>query len=189
MTVRPPLHALLVALLLGALCAFAVACGEERSGLISAERAAKLQDDLDKIDEYVAAGRCEAAEANLQALRRKVNDLPGTVDRDLRERLREGVQHLEQQVPEECDLGTETTETQPETVPQETTPETTPTETTPTETAPTETTPPETAPTETTPPETAPAPEPTPQPEPTPEPPGTSGGEEAPLGAVVEEAP
>ena len=180
MTVPPPLHAVLVALLLGALSSFAVACGEEREGLISSSRAADLQEHLDAIDRQVAAGRCDAVRDRLAALLRDIQDLPGTVDRDLRVRLREGVQTLQRQAPEECQAGSETTttETEPETTPTETIPP----ETTPTETVPPETTPPETTPPETTPPETTPA-EPT-QPELPPE----SGGEQAPSGAVQEGA-
>jgi hypothetical protein len=168
------LSAIMLALALGALSAFAVACGEDREGLIASSRASDLQASLDKIDEYVASGRCEAVDANLAALRREIEDLPGTVDRDLRVRLREGLENLEDQAPEEC-RGARTTETQPETTP-ETIPETVPPETVPPETTPPETTPPETTPPETTPVEPPPA-ETVPV-----EPPVDSGGEEAPQG-------
>ena len=171
MIVRPPLHALVVALLLGALSSFAVACGQESEGLISANRASDLQDHLDALDRQIAAGRCEAVRDRLSALRRDVNDLPGTVDRELRVRLREGVETLTRQAVEEC-LGSETTTT-------ETTPETVPTETLPPETVPPETTPPETTPPETTPPETTP-PETTPAEPVEPAIPPESGGEQAP---------
>ena len=172
MIVRPPLHAIVVALLLGALSSFAVACGEDREGLISSERASDLQDHLDAIDSQVAGGKCDAVDGRLAALRRDINDLPGTVDRDLRRRLREGLETLERQAPEECRMGTETSTTET------TTTETVPTETTPTETVPPETTPPETTPPETTPPETTP-PETTP-PATEPAVPPESGGEQAP---------
>jgi hypothetical protein len=182
MTVRPPLHAILVALLLGALSAFTVACGQDSEGLIAPTRASEMQDHLDAIEQQIVAGRCDAVKDRLAALRREINELPGSVDRDLRQRLREGLESLESQAPEECRAATQTT-TQPET-----TPETAPTETLPPEAAPTETTPPETTPPETTPPE--PAPQPTTPPETTPpaEPtlPPESGGEEAPSGAVQE---
>jgi hypothetical protein len=177
---RPPLPAFAVALLLGLLCAFAVACGEEQEGLLSPARAENLKEDLDAIDEAVAAGRCNAADGRLDSLRAEINDLPESTDRRLRERLESGLANLETQAPEEC-AGGETTETQPETVPTETIPpETTPPETTPPETTPPETTPPETTPPETTPPETTP-PEQTP-PEQTP--PVSPGGEQAPSGAA-----
>lgn len=176
------LSATLLALVLGASSAFALACGEDREGLISSSRASDLQASLDKIDEYTAAGRCEAVDANLAALRREINDLPGSVDRDLRRRLREGLERLESQAPTECDQDTRTTETQPETTPETIPEETVPQETVPEETVPQETVPPETVPPATTPPQTTP-PEQTP-PEETPEPaiPEDSGGEQAPLG-------
>jgi hypothetical protein len=190
MTVRLP--ALLLALALGALCAFAVSCGEERTGLISASRADSLREDLDAIDEAVRAGRCEAAKGRLASLRKEVQDLPGSVDADLRRELRDGVTRLEEQAPDECELGTETTETTettqttetveppvetaPETVPEETTPQTQPQETTPQETTPQQTQPPA---------ETTPSPGAEPAPEPEPDVPADPGGEEAP-GAVIE---
>jgi hypothetical protein len=173
------LSAVLVALLLGALSAFAVACGQETEGLISANRASEMQDHLDAIDRQVAAGQCDAVDGRLAALRREINDLPGSVDRDLRLRLREGLETLERQAPEECEIGTETTTTETDTTPTETLPPETTPPTTPPETTPPETTPPETTPPETTPPETTPpAPEETVPPD--------SGGEQAPSGAVQE---
>ena len=172
----PRLPVVLLALVLGALSAFAVACGEEREGLIASSRASDLQESLDNIEGLVSEGRCAGAlEDNLDSLRSKVNDLPGSVDADLRARLRDGVDHLEGQAPEEC--REERTKTQPETTP-ETIPETVPPETIPEETTPPETTPPETTPEEPQPPQTTPQPEPPPEEQPPPD----SGGEEAPLG-------
>jgi hypothetical protein len=180
MTVRRPL-ACLVLLAFGLLTAFATACGgggDDERALLGERRAASMRDDLDKIADYVSAGRCDAARDRLDSLRAKVNDLPQRTDPDLRDRLTEGVAHLEQISPEECrdNDDTQTTETT-ETVP-ETTPETVPPPTA-TEPPPTQTTPP---PTETQPPpqtEPAPAPE-QPDVEPAPD---DSGGEEAPGGA------
>ena len=169
MTVRPSLPAMIAALALGLAVPFAAACGEEKRGLIGAERAATMQEHLDRIDELVAGGRCEGVTDRLRALRVEVADLPRSTDADLRSRLEEGVANLETQAPEEC-RGEKTTETQP--------PETTE-ETVPEETTPPETTPPETTPPETTPPETTPA-----EPD-VPEVPGDSGGEEAPQAGVV----
>lgn len=173
MTVRR-LPAVLLALCLGALCSFALACGQDREGLIASSRAQELQDNLDKIDEYVAAGRCDAVAANLEALRRRVNDLPGSVDRQLRQRLRTGVDRLETQAPEDCAASkpqttTTTTDTTPaETIPPDTTPvETVPPPTTPAVTTPSTTTPPPTTPPAATTPTTTP---------------GASGGDQAPSG-------
>ena len=179
MIVSRPVPALLVALLLGLLTAFAAACGEEQEGLLTSGRAENLKEHLDAIDESVAAGRCARARDRLNALRREIDDLPESTDRRLRERLESGLANLETQAPEEC-ADSRTTDTQPET-----TPETEPTETIPPETTPPETTPPETTPPETTPPETTP-PETTPPEEVPPEqvPPDNSGGEQAPSGAA-----
>ena len=181
MTVRR-LPAILTALLLGLSSAYAVACGEEREGLITAGRAESIKSDLDGLDEAVSQGQCEVrARRELANIRRQIANLPASTDRELRERLQEGIDHLESIAPGECEQNrTDTTPTQTETTPTQT--ETTPTETTPpptqTETTPTETTPP---PTETTPPPTETTP-----PEPPPgEPPVTPpGGEEAPSGAA-----
>ena len=175
MTVRRP-SALLLALCLGALSSFAIACGEDTEGLITSSRAADLQEALDRIDEDVASGKCEALSGHLDGLRREIGDLPGSVDRGLRQRLREGLEDLERDSPEECRMGTKTTETEPETVP-----ETIPEETVPEEIVPPEV-PEETTPPPTTPQETTPAPETPPETVPPETPPGDSGGEEAPLG-------
>ena len=163
MTVRPRLPALVVALLLGLACSYAVACGESEEGLLSPGRAEGLKANLDDLDDAVAKGQCERASQEVQNLREQLAALPSSTDRQLRRRLEEGVEHLAQISPEEC-TGAQTTET--------TTTETTPTETTPTETTPTETTPPETTPTQ--PPDTTPTVPPETPP----------GGEEAPSGAA-----
>jgi hypothetical protein len=181
---------MIAALALGLAVPFAAACGEEKKGLIGANRAADMQEHLDRIDELVAGGRCEGVTDRLRALRAEIEDLPRSTDPDLRSRLEEGVGNLETQAPEEC-RDQSTTETQPP----ETTEETVPEETVPEETVPEETTPPETTPPETTPPETTPpdTEEPTtPGEGATPPgqggtPPGQqdSGGEEAPQAGVV----
>jgi hypothetical protein len=178
MTVRRSALACLAALLLGLSAALAVGCGDDADSreLIAASRASAMQDDLDRISELVEQGKCDGARDRIDSLRAKVADLPRSTNRDLRERLREGVTHLEEIAPGECsDNEPETTETTevPETT--ETIPETVP-ETTPQET---NTQPPETTPEP--PPETEPPPEEEPE---TPVDPGDSGGEQAPGAAV-----
>ena len=145
MSVRSPRSAAAVVLL--ALALPAAACGGSDEGLLSATRAERLKDDLDAIDAAVAAGRCDAVEGRLASLKREVDELPGSVDRDLRLRLREGVTNLEDQAPTDC---REQEPDEPRTQP-ETTPETVPEETVPEETVPEETVPEETVPEETTP--------------------------------------
>ena len=177
MIVRRPL-ACLVLLALGLLASLAVGCGgdEDQRGLLSERRASSLRDDLDKIADYVSEGRCDAARDRLDSLRIKVGDLPQRTEPELRERLTDGVVHLERISPEECEGNKKEPKT---TEPAETVPETTP-ETTPppveTEPPPVETEPP---PVETEPPpaETDPLPEEEPEVEPAP---GDAGGEEAP---------
>lgn len=173
-----------MALALGLTCAFAVACGEERTGLISAERAADIKAQLDNIDEDVRSERCTGALTDhLASLSRQVSDLPGTVDADLRRTLRDGVDRLQDQAPAEC-APPETTTTPTDTTPTETVP-TIPPETTPTETVPPETTPTEPTPTEPVEPTPTEPVEPTPT-TPAPTPTTPSGGEEAPEGQVIE---
>ena len=140
MTVRrlPPL---LLALVLGLLAAFAVACGDDGDDrrLLGPRTADRIQAALDDLERRVERGRCDDLDEDLDRLSEAVAAVPSSVDRELRVRLGDGVQHLRDIAPEECrDNEPETTETEPETVP-ETTPETV--ETTP-ETV--ETTPPTT---------------------------------------------
>ena len=152
----------LLALALGVLSAYAVACGDsdENRKLIPASSADDIREELDKIAERVERGDCEALEPAFIRLRREVEGLSSAVDRRLRQRLADGVQNLDEIAPEECeDNAPETTptETVPETIPEtEPPPETVPPETTPPETVPPETTPPETTPPETTPPDVIP---------------------------------
>ena len=166
MTVRRP-----AALLLVLLSAFAVACGQDGSTLLSSSRAESLQRDLDAVDAAVSAGRCQRAREALDDLDATVDGIPGEVDRSLRQRLRDGVERLAQQVPEDCKDNQPEEPTETETVPEETIPE----ETIPQETIPEETVPEETVPEETVPEETVPE-------EPIPEDPG---GTEAPEGDFV----
>ena len=158
MTVRRP-ALLLTALLLGLLAALGTACGGDDSTLLSSTRSDTLQEDLDRLDTAITQGRCQQAREALDQLDADVDGIPGEVDRALRQRLRDGVERLAQQAPEDCAANRpETTETEPEeTVPTETVPEeTVPTETVPEETVPTETVPEETVPEETVPQETIP---------------------------------
>ncbi len=166
---RMPLPAVLLALLLGALAAFAVACGDT-SELLSERRAARLTGDVDRVAEAVQQGDCEATSVRLQELQAEVAELPSSVASELRRNLEDGVAQLAAQAQEECQgeqAETPATEEQP--APEVETPETTettePPAETPTDTAetepPAETTPPaEPAPPAETPPaEPAPAPE------------------------------
>ena len=169
MTVGRRLLPFLLALVLGLLAAYAVACGDsdDDSKLLPASRAENIREELDKIGERTEKGECDALDPAFVRLRREIESLPSTVDRRLRQRLADGLENLDRVAPEDCEGNepeTTPTETVPETIP-ETEPETVPPETT--------TTPPETT---TTPPETEPPPETVPPPEI----PENPGGQEAP---------
>jgi outer membrane biosynthesis protein TonB len=142
-TVSRALKALL-ALALGAACAILVACGGgDAKSLIPGARADALVRELDQLDRAVRNGDCEAVDGSVAQLQEEVNGLGGGVDRQLRDRLQEGVANLAQIAPEEC-LAEEQDPATTETT------ETAPVETTETEPAPVETTETEPAPVETT---------------------------------------
>lgn len=162
MTVRPPLTALALAVLLGLLAAFAAACGNTNERLLTSGKADSLKSSLNALDDAVASGRCERARQALQDLSASIETLPPQTAQRLRRRLEDGATNLAKIAPGECtdnrtDTEPTTTTAAPtttEVVPTTTTPtattDTTPTTTTPTTTTPTTTT---TTPTTTTPPD------------------------------------
>jgi hypothetical protein len=151
-----PLPSPLVSFL--AACALAsglAACGsEDRTGLIPSDDAQRLGERLGDVKSHVEDGDCDPVPEELTRLRSSVAALPSSVDSRLRKRLDEGVEHLAQVAPEQCqEVALGATEAPPEETETVTTePETTttalPTTTTPVEPPTTETT----APTVTTPP-------------------------------------
>jgi hypothetical protein len=176
MTVRrlPPL---LLALVLGLLAAFAVACGDDGDDrkLLAPSRADAIVAELETIEERVAKGDCADLDPAFTRLNRAIDELPRSTDSRLRRRLAQGAENLQEIAPADCrENRPETTETEPETV--ETEPPAT-TETVPPPT--TETTPP---PTTTTPPTTGTTPPPEEPEEPVQ--PEDTGGDQAP-GAKV----
>jgi cell division septation protein DedD len=152
--VRRPV-AIVLAAVLGTLAALATACGQDQSGLLPRTRAERLLSALDRTERAVQAGDCTRAQRALADLQTRIDNLPGSVDRDLRTRLQQGAGRLSGQVPQDCQANQPTTTTTTETTPTDTTPtDTTPTDTTPTDTTPTDTTPTDTTPTDTTPTDT-----------------------------------
>lgn len=106
----------LTAGLLGVLSAVALGCGDD-STLLSAADAAGLKDTLEQVRGAVDERNCAAATARLSELRSDVVNLDGSVDRQLRVRLREEVDGtLKTAVEEQCDSP------RTETVPTTTTP-------------------------------------------------------------------
>jgi hypothetical protein len=150
MSVRLPL-----AFVLGVAAAVLLACGGGSSKkLLPAVSADRLKNDLADVRQAIDQQDCSAAGTALTAFQTDLGRVPGTVDRGLRQRLREGYDRLAVRVPKDCQAQPATTTT---TVPTTTTPattDTTPTDTTPTttDTTPTDTTPttPTTTPTDTT---------------------------------------
>jgi hypothetical protein len=141
MRLLPPL----AALLLGAVAAFLVACGDD--GRIPASDASRVENALNEVEADYRAGNCQAAEQAVVKARGALLNLPDSVDSRLRARLRSGVSKLAERVPATCDAAqtqTEQPETQTETQETPTETETTDTETTDTETTETETEPTET---------------------------------------------
>ncbi|MDQ3632807.1 MAG: hypothetical protein M3417_16355 [Actinomycetota bacterium] len=159
-------HGAATAGLLGVLSAVALGCGSDTT-LLGQVDAAGLKDTLEQVRSAVDARDCSLADARLRELRSDVGNLPGTVDRELRVRLREEVvDKLAPAVEDECDSPkTEAQPTVTEEVPTAPAP-TEPEPTTPPPTEETETTPPPTLPTETTPPDDSPVPPPVPGPVP-----------------------
>ena len=126
MTVRP-----LLALVLGIAAAVAIGCGD-RSNLLSGADAAGLKDDLAAVESALDSGECAQATQAAADFRQATEDLPTSVDPELRENLRNGADKLFAEVPKDCrKQDTVTTETTTTTTKTETTP-TTPTTTTPT---------------------------------------------------------
>ena len=164
MSVRRRFAPSLLALALGASTAGLVACGSDSAKLPGNEADALLT-RLDQARSALDGGECTKAAQAAASLRQDVLALPSTVDRRLRQRLRQGADKLIENMPEDCaarqrelEEKTQTTDTLPETTTTETTP--TVTEPTTTETTPTVTTPTTTEPTITTdPPTTEPPPD------------------------------
>jgi hypothetical protein len=158
----------LVALLLGVGAATAVGCGD-RSNLIPASKADDLTQQLADIKAHMDQGECDGITGDVRQFRTAVTSLPGTVDRELRQRLREGADALQAKAADQCaqvragQTQTETTDTT-----------TTETDTTPTETVTTVTTQTQTTDTSTQ-PQTTTQPPTTTEPPPTTEPDGVTG--------------
>ncbi|HEX8158456.1 MAG TPA: hypothetical protein VF526_13815 [Solirubrobacteraceae bacterium] len=150
MTVRRVLP-YIVALLLGACAALIAACAGTTKGAIPVASASDLKSQLEDIRERVDAGRCGDLNGQLRQIDDRIDALPGSVDEQLKQALRDGANRLRGDAMRECNDVQAATQTQTETVPPvvteptippETTTSTTPTTTTPTTTTPTTTQPP-----------------------------------------------
>jgi hypothetical protein len=158
MTMARPLPYLL-ALLLGVGAALLVACGGGTKGGLPAASAGELKSQLQDVEQAVDDHRCEDVSGQLRQVDTNIDQLPGSVDERLRERLRQASDRLHQTALKECNVRETTTTTTPTNTQTETT--NTQTDTVPTQTqTQTQTLPPATTTTPPVPTTTQPAPPP-----------------------------
>jgi cell division protein FtsN len=130
--------------------AFAVsliaACGSS-TGLLSADTATSLTNQLQQVSSDLQQGNCAAAHDELAKLSQDIQNLPSSVSSTLRSNLNEGLTRAQELAATQCKSPTSTTPTTTtattttpttttETATQPTTTQTTPTQTTPTTTPP-----------------------------------------------------
>lgn len=112
------------------LCILAALCGatvalvngrDDRDGLIASSRASDIKNTLETVAVATREGNCQDAQTAAKEANDRITELPGTVDRKLRRRLRSGARSLVQQSQTECeqnqaDTG-QTNDTSPEPTP------------------------------------------------------------------------
>jgi hypothetical protein len=130
-------------------------CGSSSKGKpIPNDPANRMVALLGQADSQSAAGTCGGAKAKVREAQTVLqNDVPSSVDKDVRQGLADGMNRMISLIDQECQRP-QPTQTQTQTQTTDTT--TTPTTTTPTTTTPTTTTPSTTTPTTTTPTTTTP---------------------------------
>jgi hypothetical protein len=130
-----PTRALRVALvgLLGVAAALLVACGSSGSGLIPLASSGPLQSDFEAVRQAAesGSGNCSATEAALLKTSEDFSALPATVDRNLHDTLRQGIDNLRTRALALCTqpLAKTTTDSTPKTTTTTTTPTVTETST------------------------------------------------------------
>ncbi len=146
----------LTAVILVAVGVAIAGCGSQKRTIPTKEGQSFLK-QLDNIGSQFDNGSCSGAQAKVDALQNQANNLPASVDSEVKRNLEDGIQRLGTLVRKDCQRATPTNTT-PTTVPTVTTSPTTTIPTTPTQTVPTQTTPTTTTPppTTTTPPPTTP---------------------------------
>lgn len=90
---------------LAALALGAAACGgdDESGRLIPASDAEALSATLQRVEQARAAGSCQEARTLAQEARRQAGELPGSVDAELRRRIRRGISRIFELLPTQCD--------------------------------------------------------------------------------------
>jgi len=128
----------LLACSLGVGAALLVACGSSNKSLIPAASAGPLTEDVEAVEAAAKNGNCGDTNTKLGKLEGDFVALPSTVNRGLRNTLRQGITNLRKVASELCaqrlvNTNTNTTQTKTETTPAPTTKtETSTTQTTPT---------------------------------------------------------
>lgn len=149
----------LLAVSLGLLTTFLVACSSGSNRLVPVDDADSLKAELDQVASLSSSGKCRDAATAVAQARERVNALPSTLSQRLRTRLESGIANLAAVLSDECVQSNTTTTTQTDTTATETTTTDTTTGTTTTDTTTTTTTPTQmTDTTPTTPTETVTAP-------------------------------
>jgi hypothetical protein len=132
-------------------------CGSEKKTIPSDEGASLIRALRQARDLTGDPQKCDQLKAAVQRVQSRVASLPSSVNKNTRDSLVNGVNHLIDNANTECaNAQTTPTTTTPTTTTPTATTETTPTQTTPTQTTPTQTTPTQTTPTQTTPTQTTP---------------------------------
>jgi hypothetical protein len=134
-----PLRPMLLALILAATSVAVAGCGDSGPDpSLSAQEAAVLTAKIDEIEANVEVGSCLVAADRTDDLIADIQDLPSSVNSDVRQALENGANNLKLQLtdPEKCQVRAETTttETTAPTTTEETTTERTRPETTTTRT-------------------------------------------------------
>jgi hypothetical protein len=105
---------LIVAGLLAAVVGSLAACGSDNDdGQLSRARASELRSTLDRVEEDVNTGNCQAAGTQARSLVEQAGGLPNSIDADLREALVDSADRLQVLVTESCS----TSSTEPSTAP------------------------------------------------------------------------
>lgn len=90
-------------------CAAVALAGCGSSGLLEGDSASELQQSLGSVRTAIDDGRCSAARSAARAGSERVDELPDSVDGELRDRLRQGFDELAQRVESDCEERTVTT--------------------------------------------------------------------------------
>jgi hypothetical protein len=124
---------ILLPCLLGLAAALLVACGDT-TGFIPSTDASQINQNIDAASNAVSSGRCTRAQSAVDRALTHVDQLPASVDPQLKARLVEGLRRLQAESATECAANKPEKTTSTETTTTDTTPTET-TDTTPTDTA------------------------------------------------------